>query len=531
MGSGNDRVSDGWRRRIGIYLACGLIILGLRIRGVHEPVDRDNATYAVVAHEMLAGRTLYSDLWDNKPPGLFWTFAGAELVLGYSELMVFTLGVLAAIATVPAIERAASALDPKAGLWAALLWSVGCNDLVLQGNQPNAESFMNLFTAWAFALLARQVQGTGGWRCIAAAGCLLAVASVYKQVIVFMCLPMALALAVQSKSWREAAILVASLGLPGVLAWMAIGGGFALTGTFEDFWLTVFVHSRHYSGSLTANLVESVSWGRVVSMSAMRVLILLALLTTLGLPGFRRDSAGGLRLLLAAWLVGTHIAVAAPGHFWPHYYQLWLPPLAVGAGWGVARLGRWVGRDRRMPAQIPGVIAAALLLAFESPLVRLDAEGYSRFKYESKFTSVRDLGRKLGRLLEPGESLYEWGPEPGLYFYSETRPLTGVLWDDPLFDSVISAGLSGRTLKSLMEGRPELVVVYTTDRNARVVHPILEWVKREYRPLPRTRPRGVRDPEFFVLKGGRLDRRASDLTWEVVMSGRAVPTTTIAGGR
>lgn len=284
--------------------------------------------------------------------------------------------------------------------------------------------------------------------------------------------------------------------------------------------MTAFVHSRHYSGDLFANLIESVSWGRIASLADKPVLVPLGILAACGLLNFRCDGRGRLRLLLAAWLVGTHVAVAAPGHFWPHYDQLWLPPLAVGAGWGVARLGRLVGRVDRRAALAPGLVALANLFAVEVPLVALNAEGYSVSKYGNVFLNVRDLGRSLDRLLEPGESFYVWGPEPGLYFYSKRHPVTGVLWDDPLFDSVIAGRLSGQTLTHLERSRPELVVAYTTDRNALVEHPILEWVGREYRRLPRAHAKGKHDPDFFVLKGGRLEQRAPGLTWEDLITGK-----------
>lgn len=513
-----------WRPRIALYVVCSAMIFGLRYKSLHEPLERDHATYAVIAHELLAGRHLYSDLWDNKPPGIFWTYAAGETVFGYGASTVFLLGLLAAVATVPAIERGASAIDPKAGPWAALLWSLTCNDLVIQANQPNAEAFMNLSTAWAFTLLVRQTPGVGGWRRVALAGVLLALGSVYKQVVVFVAVMLALSLALETRSWRRAAVVIAAVGLPGLLAWIAIADVSAMTGSFNDFWMTVFVHSRHYSGDLSTNLLGSVSWARIASVTERPVLIPIGILTACGLFNFRRDALGGTRLLLVAWLVGTHVAVAAPGHFWPHYEQLWLPPLAVGAGWGLARLGRLVGRAGRGAALAPGLAAMVVLLAIESPLITQNAEGYSSSKYGDVFLNVRELGRNLDRLLEPGESFYEWGPEPGLYFYSGKRPLTGVLWDDPLFDSVMSERLSVRTMEELARSCPELVVAYRTDHNAEVDHPILKWVARKYHQLPRSVSKGRHDPEFFVRIGGRLTRQMPALTWEDVMARHAVGT-------
>ena len=63
---------------------CALIF-SLRLHTYDEPLERDLTTYAVIAHEMLNGKNLYSELWDHKPPAIHVTYAAAELIAGYGR--------------------------------------------------------------------------------------------------------------------------------------------------------------------------------------------------------------------------------------------------------------------------------------------------------------------------------------------------------------------------------------------------------------------------------------------------------------
>jgi len=71
----------------------------MRLYTYDEPVERDIGNHAVIAHEILQGRKLYSDLWDSKPPAIFVTYAIADVLVGYGPSSVYFVGVLAAIIT------------------------------------------------------------------------------------------------------------------------------------------------------------------------------------------------------------------------------------------------------------------------------------------------------------------------------------------------------------------------------------------------------------------------------------------------
>jgi len=139
-----------------ILAGLSLVIAVMRLHTYNEPFERDITSHAVIAHEMLAGRQLYSDLWDSKPPAIFVTYAIADALVGYGPRSVYFLGVAAAVITLLGAYWAGSAYGGRAGgLWAAAFWAVICSDLRLWANQPNIEVGMNACLVWAFALMVR----------------------------------------------------------------------------------------------------------------------------------------------------------------------------------------------------------------------------------------------------------------------------------------------------------------------------------------------------------------------------------------
>ncbi len=137
---------------VAVLSLLAVVTVVARLHTYGEPLERDLATYAVIRHELRQGRTLYSDLWDHKPPAIHVTYAAAEGLAGFGPGSVYLLGVLAALATLVGVFWAGKTrrLGPVTGLWAAAFWTVAAGDLTLQGNQPNTEVFLNACLIWAF---------------------------------------------------------------------------------------------------------------------------------------------------------------------------------------------------------------------------------------------------------------------------------------------------------------------------------------------------------------------------------------------
>jgi len=493
------------RRTLLTLAVLAALIVVARLHTYHEPLERDITGAAVIGHEILAGRALYTDIWDHKPPALHVTHALAIAVAGYGPGAIYLLNVVAALTTLLGVYAAASAIGGVgAGLWGAAFWTFVCGDLWLQANQPNTEAFINACLVWAFALLVRAGVRPPLPRLLMV-GALLALGSLYKPVVVAPAGMLALAhlaAAPAGESRRRALIDVAVLGSVGAVAWLGTFAYFAAVGRFGDFYQAVFVYNRFYSGSVPRNLVAALAPETLVP-GILLIAAPVAVLTLAG--GVRAAIAGPGRpwVYLAALLVGTELAIALPGQFYPHYYQLWLPSLSVGAGCalaafvGVARIPRWA------PHAV-GAAALLLLVSQQLPLYQVPAETWARLKYGELFVSEDHLGRELGALLAPGETFYEWGAETGLYFRSHRSPPSGAFYVFPLLAGPAAAPLAARAVADLERRPPTMFVVNKGVMfGGRIRHPVLNWAEPRYVAMAGSGNRGMFT--LFVRRGSRLD--------------------------
>jgi hypothetical protein len=69
----DESVSKCQRPRTWLLVSLALVLLRA-LPNIRFPLERDSATYCLVAQRMLKGLRLYRDLWDNKPPGIFYIY-------------------------------------------------------------------------------------------------------------------------------------------------------------------------------------------------------------------------------------------------------------------------------------------------------------------------------------------------------------------------------------------------------------------------------------------------------------------------
>ncbi|HKQ65320.1 MAG TPA: hypothetical protein VJZ73_09955 [Methylomirabilota bacterium] len=499
-------------------VALALVIALARLHTYDEPLERDITSAAVIGHELLAGRSLYADMWDHKPPAIHVSHAVAILLVGYGPGAVYLLNVTAAIITLVGVYVAASAVGGiAAGLWGAVFWTLVSGDLWLQANQPNAEAFINVCVVWAFVLFIRAGGRLPLWHVLTIGG-LFAIASLYKPIAAASAAFLALAhIAVPPPggSRRRALADALTIGGVGAGAWLATAAYFAARGHFLDFYQAVFAYNRFYSSRYMHDdyTLSSQSMRDILINSLLpdtlfpSVAAVAAPLAVFTLAGAVRGAIAGKRrpwLLLLGLAVGTHLAVALPGQWRPHYYQLWLPLLAVGAGWAVGS----ALTTGSIPRWVPSAIASAavvLLVAQQVPLYRIPAEAWPRLKYgDDVFPLEQQLGRELRVLLGPGETFYEWGAEPGLYFESLHSPPSGAFYVYPLLEGPVSLQLTERAVRDLDRHAPTMFVIHKRfSFDGRLRHPVLDWAQSRYVVMAGDDNRGA----FVVLvrRGSRLD--------------------------
>jgi hypothetical protein len=486
---------------VAAFAVLGGIIVLERLHTYAEPLDRDVGTYVVIAQGMRHGRELYTDLFDHRPPLVFVLYALAQALVGVGAPSVFLLSVAAALATGLALYVAAGP-EWAVGVWAAAFWALICADLPLQANQPNTEVFMNVALAAAFACLLRVGPKATDPRAFAAGACLAAAALLKPSVLpITACLALAhLAMPAPGSSRRAALVQAVAIVAVTGAAVAVLLSYFAAAGRGMDAFNALVVYNQHYAGSIVSNLYEGMRPARLYPSFLGHTLPLLLVVASAVVLVLRRPSR--VAVLLGAWLLGTAISVALPGKFYPHYYQLWLPPLCLAAAWSAHALGRWLSRGPQAGHALAAAAAIALA-ANQWPAFRRPPDEWSRAKYGDVFVRSRDLGTELSGMLGPGESLFQWGNEPELYVYTDRLPPTGMMWAQDVQHGPLRVPFRMRMLAQLSVADPELIVA--SRYQPLPTGALGQWLAERYRRHPSIRHR--HGFTFWVRRGGPLERR------------------------
>jgi hypothetical protein len=114
--------------RVGLTLALAAAVIAaflVRLVAIAEPLGIDQSLWASAVRGMARGQLLYQDVWEQRPPGIYWIYLTGFRVFGWTHSSVAWLDILASLCTaglVFAIAHRLAGLVP--GLLAASLYSV-----------------------------------------------------------------------------------------------------------------------------------------------------------------------------------------------------------------------------------------------------------------------------------------------------------------------------------------------------------------------------------------------------------------------
>lgn len=487
---------DRWSIATAVVLVifC-LVIVADRAITPQIAVNVDPASYAVVSHELLNGEWLYTDIWDHKPPAPFIVYGIAELIFGYSPQTLLILNLIASLGILAMIYVVGSrSLGGRfAGIVAAGIWAVTCGSFGLEGRDPNTEILINVAVVCAALLIfTGRDAGWSVFRSIAIGFCLL-LATMFKPVLVvtagLLCLAHLVVSADRKMALRDVAV-VASVGVTG---WAAMFGYFAATGRGRIFYDSMIAYNQHYSGGIISNLIAPLRGNAELMFD---VIAPLAAFAAIGLAALimldRRKAVFAIALLAGGWF-----AIAAPGRFSVHYYQMWLPPLIMTAAWGLGSLFANSNKLLRF-----GGLAGSVLLLFGCVVVQF---GEYRQVAAGEFKPVLpvlersgDTAAKINELLKPDETFFLWGNTPNMYLLADRRPPAAVIFESHLEQNPLYDRLRERVTDDLDRSQPTLLVV----EYGRPTVP--EWIAEKFDATPI-----YDDPTGYAIYANRNGRLAS----------------------
>ena len=514
--SSTSPLTPGWFTPLGsskispaaLILIFAALIAFARMHTYFEPLDCDLGNYATIAHEMHFGKHLYTDMPDQKPPAIHVTYYVAEAIAGFGRSEIYLMTVVTSLITLAAAYAACVLLtgNRAAGLWAAAFWTIVSGHVYLEANTPNTEMFMNAFCMLGLALLLwRYRQPGAGWGGVALAGACFAWATLYKQVIVVTPAFLALAYIILPPPGMNRGRAFGEMLLVGgviVAVWGVTIGFFAMNCQLDAFVQWVFTFNQGYAGNLTGNLQMSLVR---IFPPWMEITVPLVILTLVGMGiGIVRQWYRPVLLLLVL-AISSHIAIALPGKFFPHYYQLWFPWLIVGAGFGMAAVQEVMSSKRL--AKYAGILVLSLLLVEEVPNYFLTVEEWSKIKYGWQFVQSNGLARVVNSFLKPDETFYQLANQTEMYLAAGRRPPFFPITMYGLYRGRFASELRGRLLVSLRQSQPDLLILTRESTPLLMAdRRIPSFIQEHYRVFPIGRD--IRSFMLLIRKGSNLEKRA-----------------------
>ena len=71
----------------------------MRVASIAEPLGIDQSLWASAVRGMSRGQLLYRDVWEQRPPGIYWVYLAGFHLFGWTASTVAWLDILAAAAT------------------------------------------------------------------------------------------------------------------------------------------------------------------------------------------------------------------------------------------------------------------------------------------------------------------------------------------------------------------------------------------------------------------------------------------------
>lgn len=370
----------------------------------------DSAMFRLIGSAAAQGRTLYTDIWDHKGPGLFLIqWLGQALIPG--RLGIFLLQILLLYATLALLWLTARRIASEPVAWASVLGALAFLAPAYEhGNL--SEEFSLPFIALVLLLLTREWAGAGDvarWHFAVAGGAFayvvflrinnaLPIFAVFVAYFVWV-------LVAKRRFWLPLALSVG--GFLAIAVVFIIG--FAVAGALPQMIDGTFLFSLRYTGN------EAIGPDRIFANGYVYVAMVAVLVP---LAGGILDAQARQRwsFLLLGWVLAGCTAAAlllsSTGYF--HYLQIGMPGIALGVA---LAFGALTGRLRWH------VLALAIIVAVASLWTASDREGRAQLRAdEPAYTAqVQDILDPVP--LADRAAIYGWNVDARYYLNAGTLPV------------------------------------------------------------------------------------------------------------
>jgi hypothetical protein len=479
------RDPDGWLR-----IAAWAVVLVAAFQILMFPFGRDQGIYALIGEGILRGEVPYRDLWDFKPPGIFFVYGMAQGIFGKSMLAPRLVEVLGLVAIVLSCARLGETFfgSRTAGMLGGAVAALVHAQLEFwHSGQP--ETFGGVLTFVALVLTATDGKRARKSLRLLAVGALFGCAALLKPPLGGGALVCAAYLAKREQqadgaraSARAVLIVVAGVVLPIALTllWFwARGGLSALVWTMKDF--TPGYTALGWEGQRAPAMFYYALLEAFFKFSALAAAGLIAAISTT--PMHLREREG---VFLVLGVIAVHVTgIAMQGKFFAYHYGATLPLIAFLGGLGLYKLWR-----RCLAGGSGGVLAfmafVTVCVAMRQAVTDLPQDFWERCgirarhlfsanrnrdELETELGTVADVSLSADRRVaqelrartRSSASVLVWGFEPVIYWLADRKPATRFIYDVPQRTSWERERARFELMRDLAANKPAAIVVQHND--------------------------------------------------------------------
>ncbi len=283
----------------------------------------------------LYGLAPYTDLVENKPPGIFYVFYISNILFGLNLWFPRLLAVLSLTATSGVLYLLGKSLHNKTtGLFAMMFFGMCMSSYVVGAYTVSTESFMVFFSTLSFLWVAYANHQQVYWRyvaCILLAGISIGCALAFKQIALadmgalfwFYCLYGWKRSSPHRKFFRDMLLAFGGVFLATVLSLIPVlAGGSSFASYIECVWKLIL-----FSGTVHPETVTVKKSFKVWAQSEMVFWYVALYWFIVKSKLFRIHGIPVISILV--WTAAAFVAVNSAGTFWWHHQQQVIAPMSL----------------------------------------------------------------------------------------------------------------------------------------------------------------------------------------------------------
>ncbi len=469
-------------------IACWLVIIFSVAQVLVFSFGRDQSIYGVIAEGLLEGKVPYRDLWDFKPPGIFFVYAASFALFGKTMLAPRLIEVAMLIGAALGLRRLGGVLfdSRTSGIMAAAVYALVHAQMDFwHSGQP--ESFAGPLTIYALVMTTHQWSRKRELYAWAGIGFLFGAAFLLKPPFGGGAIACAYAIAARrrsdGRSWASALIPVFVIGAASLLPILGVWAWFSGVGGWPALSWTLFEFAPGYTKLSWVNREAEEMFFQALEEGFFGLSSLLAMGTVAALsihPRAQREREGFVLILgvLAFQVVG----ITVQGKFFQYHYGASIALIALIAGHGYYKLFRrvavgsvsgtlafcafvFVAQMMKQPVNdLPGtfgqrsVVRLKYLLSAGTAITRPEMDEAIHRVGGYDLAIVQRTAEEMSRLVPKGSYSYVWGFEPALYSLSHTKPSSRYIYNVPQ-RAQWQRKRARRTLLSELRAHPPAIVV------------------------------------------------------------------------